>query len=128
MNTKWLKPFFIVAGLYDVILAIAFFLFAEKIFQAFSVTLPNHMAYLKFPALLLLIFAAMFFRVASDPVKHRELIFYGIGLKIAYCGTVFGYELTEGIPFIWIPWAWADLIFLILFVFAWKVTGSRRST
>ncbi len=124
MNKKWIRPLFIIAGVYDGILAVAFLLFASAIFQRFGVEPPNHLAYVKFPALLLLIFAAVFFRVACDPVKNRELILYGVGLKVAYSGTAFWYQITQGIPFMWIPWAWADLVFLVLFLAAWKSTGS----
>lgn len=127
MKTNWIKPLFIIAGLYDAILAIAFLFFASALFDWFGVRPPNHFGYVKFPALLLLIFAAMFFRVASDPVKNRDLILYGIGLKIAYCGTVFWYQITKSVPFMWIPWAWADLVFLVVFVIAWKSTAPARA-
>ena len=123
MNKSWLKPLFIIAGLYDGLLALAFLFFATQIFHGFGVEAPNHPAYIKFPALLLLIFAAMFLRIAGDPVKHRELILYGVGLKVAYSGTTFWYQFTQGISFMWIPWAWADLGFLVLFVCAWKSTA-----
>jgi len=119
MDKTWIRPLFILAGLYDGVLAVAFLFFASSIFQWFGVEAPNHPAYVKFPALLLLIFAALFFRVASDPVKNRELILYGVGLKVAYSGTAFWYQITQGIPFMWIPWAWADLVFLGLFLLAW---------
>ncbi len=124
MDRSWIRPLFIIAGLYDGILAIAFLFFASGIFQWFGVEPPNHPAYVKFPALLLLIFAVMFFRVASDPIKNRELILYGVGLKVAYSGTAFSYKITQGIPFMWIPWAWADLVFLVLFLGAWKGAGA----
>lgn len=124
---SWIKPLFIIAALYDGILAIAFLFFASALFQWFGVTPPNHLAYVKFPALLLLIFAAMFLRIASDPVKNRDLIPYGIALKIAYSGTAFWYQVTQGIPSMWIPWAWADLGFLVLFVIAWKSIAPGRA-
>lgn len=120
MDKNWIRPLFILAGLYDGVLAVAFLFFASSIFQWFGVEAPNHPAYVKFPALLLLIFAAMFFRVANDPAKNRELILYGVGLKGAYSGTAFWYQITQAMPFMWIPWAWADLLFLGLFLLAWK--------
>ena len=126
MNIAWLKPFFIVSGCYDAVLGIAFLVASGSIFEAFSVTPPNHMAYVKFPALLLLVFAGMFFRIASDPVKHRDLIVYGIGLKLSYTGTVLWYQATEGVPSMWIPWAWADLAFLLLFALAYRVTAPQQ--
>ena len=126
MNAKWMKPFFLIAGAYDGLLGLAFFAVPERVFALHEVAPPNHLGYVQFPALLLIIFAIMFFRVASDPVKHRELILYGIGLKLAYCGLAFGYDFTTGIPTMWIPWAWADLVFLVVFAIAWVKTMPAR--
>lgn len=126
MHMKWMKWLFLVACLYDGVLGIAFFLAPEAIFRFHEVEPPNHFAYVQFPALLLLIFAAMFFRIAYDPVKHRELVLYGIGLKLAYAGLAFWYDLTAGIAFMWMPWAWLDLGFLILFTMAWWRLGHSR--
>lgn len=126
MHGSWIKPFFVIAGLYDTVLALAFLFFAPAIFQSFGVTPPNHFAYVQFPALLVLIFGAMFFAIARDPVKNRDLIWYGIALKIAYCGTVFFHYLTGGVPSMWLPWAWADLAFLVLFFVAWRSLRPAR--
>ena len=115
----WIKPFYVVAALYDGVLGLAFLFFPMAIFSFHGVEPPNHAAYVQFPALLLLIFAAIFMRIASDPVKNRDLIPYGMGLKVSYCSLAFWYELTTGIPSMWIPWAWADLAFLVLFVMTW---------
>jgi len=46
-----------------------------------------------------------------------------MALKLGYSGTVFYYMLTTGVPAMWIPWAWADLAFLVLFILAWQHTG-----
>jgi len=127
MPASWIKPFFIVAALYDGVLGVAFLFFSGAIFQSFAVTPPNHPAYVQFPALLLLIFAAMFFAIARDPVRNRDLIWYGIGLKIAYSGSVFFHQMTGGVPFMWQPWAWADVVFLVLFFVAWKSLGTQAA-
>lgn len=123
MNDGWIKPLFHVSALYDGLLGLAFLLFWPAIFAALKVTPPNHAGYVQFPALLLLIFAAMFLQIARDPVRNGHLIAYGIALKIAYCGTVFFHELTTGLPPMWVWCAWIDLAFLVLFVVAWR---SRR--
>ena len=125
MKEKQVKTLFIIAALYDGILGIAFILFATKIFTFFAVEPPNHMAYVQFPALLLLIFAAMFYRISTDPMKYRELILYGCGLKISYCILAFGYQISTDIPFMWIPWAWMDVVFLVLFVITWRSLGKQ---
>jgi hypothetical protein len=122
VKDKWLKPLFVIAGLYDGILGLAFLFFAMPLYEVFGVTPPNHVGYVQFPALLLLIFAAIFFRIASDPVRNRSLIVYGIALKVSYSGLVFWHEVTAGIPSMWIPWAWVDLGFLILFIVALRQT------
>jgi len=123
MNATWIKPFFIVSALYDGILGIAFLFFWMAIYQHFGVTPPNHGAYVQFPALLLLIFAAIFFRIAGNPVGNRDLIPYGMALKVSYSGLAFWYFFTSEVPTMWMPFAWADLVFLALFVVAWKGLG-----
>lgn len=123
MTHGWIRPMYVVAGLYDAILGLAFLVAPGRLFEAFDVVAPNHMAYVQFPALLLLIFAAMFFRIAANPAAGRELMLYGCGLKIAYCGTVFWHQAIAGVPSMWVPWAWADLAFLVLFIIAWRVTA-----
>ena len=125
MNTSLVKALFVVAGIYEGLLGLAFLLFPYQIFEMFAVEPPNHLGYVQFPALVLVVFAAMFFRVASDPARYRELIPYGCGLKVSYCGLVFYYEVSGGIPAMWIPFAWADLAFLVLFVLAWMGTRSE---
>lgn len=125
MSTSLVKALFVVAGIYEGLLGLAFLTFPLQIFEMFAVEPPNHLGYVQFPALLLVVFAVMFFKVASDPPKYRELIPYGCGLKMSYCGLVFYYDMSGGIPAMWIPFAWADLAFLVPFVLAWKGTRSE---
>ncbi len=126
MNTNWIRPLFLVAALYDGILGLIFLVSHESIFAFFEVTPPNHPAYVKFPALLLVIFSIMFLQVASDPVRNRGLILYGIGLKASYTGLAFWYQITMGIPSMWLPWAWFDLVFLGAFAFAYVSISPSR--
>ena len=126
MNTNWIKPLFIVAGLYDGALGLIFFFAHEGILSYFVVTPPNHPAYIEFPALLLVLFGAMFLQIASDPVRFRSLILYGVGLKAAYSGMAFWYQFTVGIPSMWLPWAWFDLLFLLAFLTAFTKLPSDR--
>jgi len=123
MNDKWIKVVFIAAGLYDGVLAFAFLVIPEAIYNYYQVEPPNHLGYVEFPAMLLLIFAVMFFRIALNPVKCRELMLYGAALKFCYAFLVFRYAITIGVPFMWIPWAWVDSVFLVLFLLAWFQIG-----
>jgi hypothetical protein len=121
----WTRWPFIVSGIYDGLLGLTFLFLSGAIFSWAGVQPPNHPGYVQFPALLLLTFAAMFFQIARDPVRYRSLMPYGMALKAAYCGTVFYYQLTWGVPFMWIPFAWADLAFLILFILAYRATPAQ---
>ncbi len=127
MNINMVKGLFVIAALYDGILGLLFLLFPGLAFQIFEVVPPNHMAYVQFPAILLLIFAAMFYRVSRDPVANRFVMLYGVALKTGYSGLVFYYMLTTGVPAMWVPWAWADLVFLVLFLMSWNFTGRLAS-
>lgn len=127
MNTHWRTWVFYVAAAYDGVLGLAFLFFWPVVFRVFGVTPPNHGGYVQFPALLLIIFAFLFLRIARDPDGNRELIAYGMGLKASYAGLVFLYQFTSGVPGMWVPWAWFDLIFLALFYMAWRVPAGARS-
>ena len=83
-----------------------------------KVTPPNHPGYIRFPALILIIFGALFFQIAADPVRSRGLIWYGVALKVSYSGVVFWYQTHGGLPHFWVTFAWFDVAFLILFLLA----------
>jgi hypothetical protein len=118
---------FIVAALYDGVLGAAFLFASGCVFNWFGVVPPNHPGYAQFPAALLVIFAAMFAAIAKDPVRNRGLIPYGILLKVSYCGVVMFHWFTAGLPNMWKPFCIADLVFLVLFVWAWTALGRAAS-
>lgn len=128
MSEKPFKVLFGIAAIYDGMLGIAFIFWADQIFALFQVTPPNHMGYVQFPALILMMFAWLFLTIARNPLANRHLIRYGIWLKASYSGVVFWYEITTGVPDMWIPWAWADLVFLVLFMGALLQLNSQAKT
>ena len=123
MKTKWIKAAFAASAIYDAIFALVFLIFGPAIYDYFGIERPNHLGYLHFPALLVIVFALLLWRIASDPVKYRDLIPYGIGLKISYCVVVFSHWAVGSMPVMWIPSAWIDLVFLLLFIEAWRRIG-----
>lgn len=110
---------FIIATLYDGLLGIFFLFAAATVFQWFQVTPPNHFGYVQFPAALLIVFALMFLAIARNPSRNRSLIPYGMLLKVSYCSVVFFHWFTTEIPYMWKPFAVLDLIFLVLFAWAY---------
>ena len=117
---KWIKPFYIISALYDGILGIAFLVAHEAIFTATQVPPPNHVGYIQFPAFILITFAYMFYNIAKNPIANKNLIIYGILLKFSYCLAVIPHWLTGNIPSLWMPFAFFDLLFMIVFIISYK--------
>lgn len=116
------------SAVYDGVLGLAFLAAAGAIFEWSQVTPPNHLAYVQFPGALLIIFGIMFLAIARKPHKNRGLIPYGILLKLSYCGIAFFYWFTSGIPMLWKPFAIIDLIFAVLFAWAYSSIGREDVT
>ena len=107
MNVTLVRGLFLVAAIYDGVLGLIFLFQPGLAFELFEVVPPNHFGYVQFSAILLIIFAAMFLRVAREPMANRFLMLYGVALKAGYSGLVFYYLFTTGVPEMWVPWAWA---------------------
>lgn len=118
-ETPLISALFAIAALYDGLLGIVFVFAAGPVFDWFQVAPPNHIGYVQFPALLLIVFAIMFAAIARQPALNRDLIPYGIMLKLSYAGTVLFYWIAADLPFMWKPFAIADLAFAALFVWAY---------
>ena len=118
---------FIVAAIYEGLLGVVFLFGSGALFQWFGVTPPNHPGYVQFPAALLIVFAIMFMAIAMNPVKNRNLIPYGILLKVSYCGVVAFHWLTAELPDMWKPFCIFDLAFLIAFAGAWAAVKKEKT-
>jgi hypothetical protein len=115
---------FVSAAVYDGVLGCAFLFYGNALFQRFEVTPPNHLGYLHFPAALLIVFSLMFCAIARDPAGNRNLLPYAMLLKISYCGVVLFHWFSAGIPDMWKPFFFFDLLFLLLFV--WSAVALRE--
>lgn len=125
-NVKQISFLFYIAALYDGILGAAFIFIPSSIFSWFNVTPPNHPGYMHFPAALLVVFAIMFINIARQPFRNRNLIPYGILLKLSYCSVVFWHWFSGGLPDMWKPFAVLDVVFGILFFLAYASLGNKQ--
>lgn len=116
---KGIGGLFLIAAVYDGLFGAAFLFWSDALYTWFGVTPPNHPGYVQFPAALLLIFASLFFSISRDPIRNRNLIPYGILLKVAYCGVISFHWVTGDIPDMWKLFCIADLGFLVAFIWAW---------
>lgn len=121
------KSLFLVAGLYDFILGLIFFLFYVSIYKYFGITLPNHPEYVQAPALFIAILGIMFFYVYRNMYKNVDMVKIGILSKAAYSGLAFYHYFFTSLPVIFVIFAWFDLAFLILFVFFIRFTKDSAS-
>ncbi len=128
MHRQFIKTLFVTGALYDGLLGLAFIISPLTFFTQFSVTPPNHIGYVQFPAALLVIFAIMFVNIARFPERNRNLIPYGILLKVSYCIVVFWYWFSEGLPNLWKPFAVVDAGFAVLFFWAYIVIGRIKAS
>ena len=124
MTKSAVRQLFLIAGIYDVAIGAVFLFFGRQLFDATGVPYPNHWAYIQFGALLLMVFGLMFFAVARDPVANRNLIPYGMLLKLCYAGMVAYYWSTSGCPMLFQPFAVIDAVMFVLF--AWAYVGQPR--
>ena len=127
MTLSNIRILFLVAGLYDFIIGLAFLLFGVALFNQTGVPLPSHWGYIQFASLMLLIFGVMFLAVSFNPVANRNLIPYGVMLKISYSGLVGYYWITSGCPMLFKPFFFIDLLMLAGFVMAYFSSAIRPS-
>ncbi len=121
MTHSQVRILFYLAAAYDFLIGIAFLCFGIQLFDAAGVPHPNHWAYTNFGALMLMIFGLMFFAVARDPHANRNLIPYGMLLKLSYVSLTCTYWLTTGCPLLFKPFAVIDALMLIGFALAYNV-------
>ena len=124
MSKGWIKALFLIAGIYDIACGGVMFFASGHAFQLAGGVAPDP-GYIQFPALLVALFGIMFLRIAANPVAARELILYGMGLKACYCGVVFWYLVRGTVPFLFVPLAWTDAAFFVLFFAAWRALAPR---
>jgi len=122
-RTSEVSLLFYLAALYDGVLGIAFLVAAPELFARFGIPPLAHFGYVQFAAALLVVFALMFVAIARDPRPNRNLVPYGMLLKLSYCAVVFYHWGAGGIADIWKPFAFADLAFLVLFAWAYARLG-----
>jgi hypothetical protein len=68
----------------------------------------------------------MFLAVAARPRANRNLIPFGVLLKLSYAGLVGYYWATASVPFLFVPFAVIDAIMLVLFLVAYWALVTYR--
>lgn len=128
MRHTWIRVLFGLSAAYDAVLGMTFLTAGPAVFDAGGVPHPNHWAYIQFAAALLIVFGAMFAAVAANPVAHRNLIPFGVLLKVSYVGVCGYYWATSGLPGMFQPFVAIDVVMLALFAVAYLQLRPQPAT
>ena len=120
MTLPAIRLLFLIAGVYDFVIGLTFLFFGSPLFESAGVPQPNHWAYIQFGSLMLMIFGAMLLAIAASPHANRNLIPYGILLKLSYTALCGYYWITTDCPTLFKPFAVIDAVMLVLFYLAYR--------
>ena len=113
-----IRILYAIAAAYDGLLGLAFIVAAPQIYEYTKITPPNHWGYIHFAAGVLVIFGLMFLMIALRPVENRNLVPFGVLLKVCYVSTVAWHTYQGDIPALWKYFAVADAAFFFLFLWS----------
>ena len=120
MTLRAVRVLFVIAGLYDFIIGLTFLFFGSELFDSAGVPQPKHWAYIQFGSLMLMVFGTMFLTIAVNPHQNRNLIPFGMLLKLSYTSLCGYYWMTTDCPTLFKPFAVIDGAMLVLFYVAYR--------
>jgi hypothetical protein len=126
MRLLWIRVLFAIAGAYDLAIGLSFLIGGVFIFDRYDVPHPNHWGYIQFASLLLMTFGAMFVQIANAPEPNRNLIPFGVLLKLSYIGVVGYWWFESGVPMMFKPFVVIDAVMLLLFLAAYAQLARRK--
>jgi hypothetical protein len=126
MIPGWIRPLFVVAALYDVVLGLVYLVAYPALYARAGVALPNHPGYVQLNALFVIVAGVGFGLVARSPVRNRDIIHMGVLFKASYAGIIFYYMARGLMPAMWTPWAVCDTLFLLAFLVALQALPRPR--
>ena len=114
--------YFLVAAVYDMGLGLAFLVAGSSILNAIGMVPPPHVAYFQLAAVFVFIQGFSYLFAWHDPVANRGIIWVGVVYKGAYAALAAWYLVRSELPStFFVPWAIADVIFMIGFL--WFLLG-----
>jgi hypothetical protein len=126
MSLFQIRLIFVIAAVFDFLFVLGILVAGATILQWAGISVPDHWGPIQFGSLLLMIFGLMFAAVAFDPVSQRNLIRYGLLMKLNFCGLVAYYWMTSEVPILFRICAIADAILYVLFLVSYLKLGKRN--
>jgi hypothetical protein len=85
--TGW-RAFFLVAGLYDALLGLAFLVAGESILTNLGMALPPHIAFIHLSAIFIVVQGLSYLLVFRDPLANLGIVWVGVAYKASYAATM----------------------------------------
>jgi len=108
------KLFFIVIGVYDVLLGGVFAVFYKNIYAYLNITLPNHPGYIFVPALFIIAGGIGEFLIAKDLFRNVDLAIMRLLMKLSFALAVFYSYFKFGVPQIFMLISIASIIGVVV--------------
>lgn len=108
------KLFFIVIGIYDVLLGGSFALWYKNIFAYLNIALPNHPGYIFVPALFIIAGGIGEFLIAKNLLRNVDLAIMRLLMKLSFAIAVFYSYFKFGIPTIFMLISVASIIGVVV--------------
>jgi len=99
---KFFKAYFVVVGVYDILLGLAFALFFRAIYASIGVAPPNHPGYILVPALFLVSGGVGEFLIARNLMRNIDLVVVRTLMKLTFASVIFYCHMAYGIPKIYL--------------------------
>ena len=123
----WIRCAYMLSAACGIAAGLAVLVLGDSLFERFAISPPVYSAYYELPAFMMIIFGVLLAQIAWDPVKQRRLMIYAMALKASTAGLFIYHFFVSGIPGILIPFAFAEMAFLVLFACAYVATGERNA-
>lgn len=108
------KCFFLLIGIYDVLLGGIFALFYRNIYSYLNITLPNHPGYIFVPAFFLVSAGIGEFLIARNLLRNVDLSVVRLLMKLSFAGAVIYCYFKYGVPTIFLLISVASIIGVII--------------
>lgn len=108
------KCFFLVIGVYDVLLGGIFALYYRSIYEHLNIVLPNHPGYILIPALFIVSAGIGEFLIAGNLLRNVDLAVVRLLMKLSFAGAVIYCYFRYGVPTIFLLISLASIIGVII--------------
>ena len=111
---NFFKLFFIIVGVYDVLLGASFAIWYKNIYAYLKISLPNHPGYIFVPALFIVAGGIGEFLIAKNLLRNVDLAIMRMVMKLSFALAVFYSYFKFSVPAIFMLISVASIIGVVV--------------